>query len=159
MHMDMKSRIYKYHYCSSEAKVSFTREGAVKDNSVIFSSVSSLKIRINIIKNPKSCTIYEYSHVLKIWDFEILKCSWFSDFEHLAAKLRSFETKKLFEITLWYDCGKMFIEKGVSQMSLFNSCKYWFMFKIILICFVIRNKRQNGVSFNNCNYSTAMQRY
>ena len=75
MHMDMKSRIYKYHYCSSEAKVSFTREGAVKDNSVIFSSVSSLKIRINIIKNPKSCTIYEYSHVLKIWDLEILKCS------------------------------------------------------------------------------------
>ena len=75
MRVHMKNGIYKFHYCSNDAKVSFTRERAVKDNSVIFSSVSSLKIRINIMKNPKSCTIYEYSQVLKIWDLEILKCS------------------------------------------------------------------------------------
>ena len=48
----MKSGIYKFHYYSNDAKVSFTRERVVKDNSIIFSSDLSLKIRINIIKNP-----------------------------------------------------------------------------------------------------------
>ena len=152
--MHVKSGICKFHYCSNDAKLSFTRERTVKDNSVISSSDSSLKIRINIIKNPWSCTIYKYWQVLKIWDLEILKCSCaFLISNILLLSWYRSKLEKLFEITLWYDCWKMFIENWMSQMSLFISCKYWFIFKIInsriltksrwnesLFCFVTRNK-------------------
>ena len=94
MHMHMKSGIYKCHDCSNDAKINFTRERAVKDNSIIFCSDLSLKDYKHYQKSIKlhQLQILAGFKNLRFVHFEMSQC--FSDFEHLAAKLISLETRK-----------------------------------------------------------------
>ena len=58
----------------------------------------------------------------------------------------------MFEISLFYNFWKMFIEKWIYQMSLklVINCKNLIKSRLdkILVCFVIRNTRQNSERFN-----------